>query len=208
VRPDARIIISLRKPVEQMISFHGARVAEGHEDLGFAEAIDAEQDRAMGRRLPEHAVLLPLYDYHAVASYAGQLARYLDAFPREQVLVLFHEELNAEAAWLDGVLTFLGLDRRSVPSPGVVNAQSVVRSRWLARASRSRRVVGLAKQVVPTSLHGRAARVAERVAQVNRRRSPAPPIEPALRNRLTADLAPDVERLGRMLGEDLVSRWG
>ena len=53
--PDARIIIMLRNPVEQMYSYHSVRLRNATEDLDFEAALAAEADRREGRRLPRLA---------------------------------------------------------------------------------------------------------------------------------------------------------
>ena len=51
--PDARIVVMLRNPVDQMHSQHSEMLYQGDEDIrDFAEALDAEGDRALGRRIP------------------------------------------------------------------------------------------------------------------------------------------------------------
>ena len=108
--PDAKIIILLREPVEQMYSFHAVRRRNATEDLDFGAALDAEADRREGRRLPKLARNLKMYQYRAVASYTDQVARYFERFGRDKVLVLIYEELRSDprAAYLQ-TLDFLGL---------------------------------------------------------------------------------------------------
>ena len=78
--PDARIIVMLRDPVEMIPSLHSQFVYNGHEDLPLSEALEAEEDRAAGRRIPPEANFPRGLLYRRVATYAPQLARYLDRF--------------------------------------------------------------------------------------------------------------------------------
>ena len=208
VRPDARIIVSLREPVAQMVSFHSVRVSEGHEDLPFAEALAAESDRLRGKRLPPHAVLVPAYAYRSVASYADQVERYLLSFPRDQLLVLFYEDLQRDrAAWLDRVRSFLGLERE-IRRERVDAPQFKPRSNGLSNLIRSPSVIRAAKRSVPQRVHPHARRAVEAIGRLNRRRAPTATVDADLRQRVRAELEPDVDRLGKMLDEDLVARWG
>ena len=117
VRPDAQIIICLREPVAQLISFHGIRVAEGGEDLSLAEALAAESDRLDGRRLPQNPSLVPAYSYRRLATFAPQVQRYLDLFPRQQILIRYQDELKDPHSWLASVLEFLGASTDAIQSP-------------------------------------------------------------------------------------------
>ncbi len=203
-RPDARIIISLREPVAQMVSFHAVRLAEGQEELPFADAIDAEAERREGRRLPANAVLVPAYAYRAVASYAAQVERFLDEFPRDRVLILMHDELRSDPdRWLARAAEFLGLSAERLGDPGVVNASWQSRWPWLTRATRSQTLIATAKRAVPQRLHRRARHGAESLGRINRRRIGSPTISSELRARLRAELAPDVHRLEDLIGTDL-----
>ena len=57
------------------------------------------------------------YTYLARGRYAEQLERWFAAFPREQLLVLFTEELSADtAATYRRVLDFLGVTARDLES--------------------------------------------------------------------------------------------
>ena len=91
--PSARLIYSLRHPIERMISAYWTLRSQGLE----RDPIDT----ALRRDLR----------YLAASMYALQLGRYLDRFPREQILVTLFEELETDPGRVvDRVLEFLGLD--------------------------------------------------------------------------------------------------
>jgi hypothetical protein len=46
-----------------------------------------------------------------------------------------------------------------------------------------------------------------RYSPVYRRNKPRAPLRPELRRQLEAEFAPDVERLGQLLGRDLLTLW-
>jgi hypothetical protein len=208
VRPDARIVISLREPVDQMISFHASRVMDGVEDLPFREAIAAEPLRERGERLPEHARIVPAYRYREVASYSAQVERYLDAFGRDNVLVLSFDDLASRSkAAVDRVLEFLGAEAAGPPIPDVINAQRQVRWPRLARALRSRVAIRAAKRIVPRPLHPLASGAVDRLARMNLRDAPAPPVDEDFRMRLREELSTDVRRLSSLVEMDFSERW-
>jgi hypothetical protein len=116
--PDARIIAVLRDPVARAYSHYQMEVAQGHEPLGFAEALDAEQERLAGElerieRDPSYpAFAFRNFSYQARGDYLEQLRRWYDAYPAERILVLRSEDLFADPGGVVAqTLEFLGLPR-------------------------------------------------------------------------------------------------
>jgi hypothetical protein len=115
--PEARIIVLLRDPVERAYSHYKERLRHGAEPCrSFEEAIGREAERLWGEE--ERIVADPTYQslahehhsYLAQGRYLDMLPRWLERFPREQVLIMASEDLYADPqAALDRVLAFLGL---------------------------------------------------------------------------------------------------
>lgn len=205
---DAKIIIMLRDPVEQMYSFHSVRRRNATEDLDFEAALAAEADRRQGRRLPRLARNLKMYQYRAVASYADQVARYLDAFGRDSVhVIIFEDFLRDPAASYRATLEFLGVDPKFEPDLAVVNAHAANVSPRLATFVSDPSVVETLKRFVPRRLHQPLGRLRAVLRGWNRRSARRSPIDLNLRNRLRGELAPDVAQLSELLGRDLSVIW-
>ncbi len=206
--PDAKIIIMLRDPVEQMYSFHSVRRRNATEDLDFEAALAAEADRGQGRRLPRLARNLKMYQYRAVASYTDQVARYLDAFGRDNVhVIIFDDFVRDPAASYRATLEFLGVDPNFKPDLAVVNAHAANISPRLATFVRDPSVVETLKRFVPRPLHEPIGRLRAALRGWNRKSARRAPVDLDLRNRLRGELAPDVARLGELLGRDLSMIW-
>jgi sulfotransferase family protein len=121
--PRARLIALLRNPVDRAFSHYQHEVALGREELSIEGALAREDERMQGeleRMLRDPSYFSYAwwnYTYAARGRYAEQLERWLDAFPREQLLVLFTEELAADTAGTyRRVLDFLGVDARGLDS--------------------------------------------------------------------------------------------
>ena len=121
--PGARLIALLRNPVDRAFSHYQHEVALGREPLSFEDAVDREDERMQSElermlRDPSYFSLAWWnYTYIARGRYAEQLERWFAAFPREQLLVLFTEELSADtAATYRRVLYFLGVTARDLES--------------------------------------------------------------------------------------------
>jgi hypothetical protein len=92
--PSVRLIAILRDPVERARSHHRMAYMEGLEKRTFDEAVDElllPDALAEARRRPEETT-----GYVAWGEYGRILSGYLDVFPREQLLVLFTDDLERE----------------------------------------------------------------------------------------------------------------
>lgn len=102
--PRARLIALLRNPVDRAYSHYHHSRRRGFETLPFAEAIAQEGARLAGqttRLLADERAVSNSHQnwsYQARGVYADQLARWLEHFPREQLLVLQSEQLYADPA--------------------------------------------------------------------------------------------------------------
>jgi hypothetical protein len=113
--PEARLIALVRNPIERALSHYNHELALGRERLTFEDALGAEEGRLEGEE--ERLRADPRYfssewwshTYKARGRYAEQLERWLEVWPREQLLILPSEELLDEPkrAHAD-VLEFLG----------------------------------------------------------------------------------------------------
>lgn len=205
--PEARMVVLVRDPVEQISSLHARRVAAGVEDLGLEEALEAEADRRQGRRWPRRPVFMPQAQYREGARFGRHVQRYVSRFGRERVWVGLLDDIGARPVpTYRRVLDHLSLERRDPPALGRVNANEVVGIRR-AHAILHHPDLELAVARMPRYLRPtgewmlRAARVPVR------RSAPRSPVPPELRDRLRAELGPDVEALGAYLGRDLVALW-
>jgi hypothetical protein len=113
--PEARLVALVRNPVDRALSHYHHEVALGREPLSFEDALAAEEERLKGEE--ERLRSDPRYfsrawwshTYKARGRYAEQLERWLEIFPRGQLLILPSEELLAEPERAHAqVLEFLG----------------------------------------------------------------------------------------------------
>jgi hypothetical protein len=133
VAPKARVIVLAREPVERAYSHHKHWRRKG-EPRSFAET--CAEELALGRPPGSHLWEAERRDYRYLAPgrYARQLQTLCGIYPRDQVLVVFTDDLEHDAAGTFAtVCGFLGVD------PGVrpevlgsrENAAVVLRPLWL-----------------------------------------------------------------------------
>lgn len=213
--PGMRIVAMLREPVEMMHSLHSQLLFSGDEDIeDFATALDAEADRAAGRRLPStrhQGLYAPPADcvlYRQVVDYATQLRRYYEVFPRNQVHVVLFDELRRDTAGAyRRLLEFLEVDPGFTPDFEVRNPNKVARSprtQRLIQAARYGPVAGLLRGFPPLRDAGR--RAAARLQAWNTRVEGRTAFDPALRAALLEDSRAGVLDLQTLLDRDL-SAW-
>jgi hypothetical protein len=121
--PRARLIAVLRDPVDRAFSHYQHEVALGREPLTFEDALAAEEERMRGE--VDRMTRDPTYfseawwnhTYVGRGRYAEQLERWFSVFPRDQVLVLFSNELLQQPAdTYARVLEFLGVGPHELSS--------------------------------------------------------------------------------------------
>jgi hypothetical protein len=173
--PGARIVVLLRDPVERAWSHHGHMVRLGYETLGFADALEAEDDRIAAdlARVDDAAhdpKELLRFSYRSRGRYAEQLERWFEHYPRDRVLVLWSDDLfNEPVATYRRLLVFLGLRDKLPSSFPNVSARP-----------------GSAGSAGPAGSAGSAG--------------PAPTMDPLTRAQLTASYVDGDERLAELLG--------
>jgi hypothetical protein len=115
--PDAKLIVSLREPVERAYSQFQMRRRDQKEPVeSFIGAMAAEDPSLQldGRPLAQADVVDIGRTYLARGRYAEQLERWLQHFRREQIHIVAMEDLAADPQGiLDGVHQFLGLPPRN-----------------------------------------------------------------------------------------------
>ncbi|MGY1836601.1 sulfotransferase family protein [Blastococcus sp. SYSU DS0510] len=194
--PDARLVCLLRDPVDRALSAYGFMRTRGWEPCATFEDALADEPRRIAEGWHH------IWHYVGMSRYGEQLRRVLEIFPREQLLVLRHEDMTADPdAVLARVYAHLGVPpvpRTTTPDP---HRSGEPRSRFLGRVvSTHHPLKKLVSPLLPTSLrHGLRRRVVARnIVRIGYR--------PETRRALVADLAPDLDVLEQVTGLD-VAGW-
>ena len=203
----ARIIIMLRNPVDMMHALHGHMLLSADEDIvDFAAALDAEEDRRQGRRLPARGDFPTGILYRRVAGYPAQVRRFLEAFGRDKVLIIIFDDFKADTGeTYRRTLEFLGVDPEFQPSYETVNPSRRPRSRILNRLLvKPPRFLRTLHRASP--FRSVESKVVGAVRDANIEEGARPPMDPRLRKRLQAQLAPEVAELSGLLERPL-THW-
>ncbi len=158
--PGAKIIVMLRNPVDMIASLHAQYVKTGNENiLCFEDALEAEAERAKGKRIPAHFCYPNEYLlYRQVGKYAEQLHRYLSVFGRENVHVIIFDDFqqNSEKEF-GSVCRFLGVSLNSEIDFAKHNSARSPRSKmlhymFLQLKSVESKIVKILKPIIPLQL--------------------------------------------------------
>jgi hypothetical protein len=189
--PDARIVVSLRDPVERAWSNYLMAVRNGYERRSFEEALEREfADQ-------EPAVFVQPPPYFLRGIYAEPVRRYFDAFDGA-ALVLFFEEFVADVrGTMARIFEWLGLD----PSPAESLVEEPVFPYQVPRNVLARVVLRTpgSHRVGDAILRGRA----RAWAQLALLRFEKPELDPGTRGMLRERYAPHDDRLRALLGRPL-----
>jgi hypothetical protein len=190
--PGMRLLACLREPVDRAFSDYLDLRKNQQFDGPFAAALE-RYPRLLDR-----------------GRYATHLRRYLDVFPREQLLVQLFDDLKSDPqAYADQVFDFLGVPRLVLPP-------SELRSRMPAGVPRSGLAAGAAKsasQLVKRAglrrLRSRVKRSAlVRQALYRPYADDRPVLDADTATELHRVFAPEVAELDRLLGWPVSRRWG
>lgn len=210
--PGARLVAMLRNPVEMVYALHNERVSHGAEPIDdFELALAADEDRRAGRRLPPGSTPLGA-TYIDTGRYGEQLARWLKAFPREQLHVVVFEDFAADAAGsFRTLLEFLEVDPDYRPTEFAVhNPSHRLRGGLARKVLESRPARWGARRLLPRLLgQSAASRLTRsfRHSRLRRRQIARPPLSEEIGQQLKQDFASDVALVSDLLGRDLHALW-
>lgn len=189
--PDARIVISLRDPVDRAYANYWTHVGIGVEPRTFAGAVEAElaADDVDLAATPAPHVTRGFYD--------EQVARYLDVFGEATLVLLFDEFVADVRGTMGRVFRWLGLDAAPAETldPAPVFPYMRPNNTFVAALLG---VPGLRRAANALFRGTLRARIDRSVFS-----SEKPPLDPELRRRLREVYAPHDARLRELLGRPL-----
>lgn len=204
LRPDARILISLRDPVARAWSHYWHLLNSGRMVLSFEDALLSQRGTLLKR-----------------SQYAPALARWRDRFPPEQIhVVVFEAFVSDPQAHVTEICSFLGLDsplqldalpeqtrhrhRARVPArPRLQRAAN-----WLRRHQGERRALPGPTLPARTGRRGPTVKLLERLA--GRGKHPGkPPMNAETRRFLDALFSREADALAEQIGlsREALAQW-
>ncbi len=190
--PDARFVYLVGDPVRRFVSHYRQAVAQTGETQSLSQIVER-------RSVPEHPFL-------CAGRYTLQIERYLDVFPREQLLVVDQDELLHERrSALGKIFAFLDV------SPDYWDEEfELVRNRGCEHRRVSSGLYGRMRGSALRAAVGALPAPARESLVKSVRRAIAPPVEEvaldaSLRRRLEARYRPEAARLRTLTGQGFES---
>lgn len=206
VRPDAKLIVIVRNPVDMVPSWHGEQLFAGEEDIvDFEEAWRAEADRRRNRRVPLWCRSPEWVYYSEWGKLGSQLERLYGRADRSQVLVIVFDDLvrNTRKVYTD-VLSFLGLPDDGRTEFPVFNERKQVRSVFIQNClAVGEKVVNPLRRTLGRT---RGFGLRTRLLHWNAAPDKGRPLRKEFQAELRAYYADEVALLSRLIGRDL-SYW-
>ena len=192
--PTAKIIISLRNPVERAFSHYLMDFQRGSETLSFEKALEfdlAHREKGWGKSA----------QYTELGLYSNQVESFLREFGRERVLIVLFEDLVRDTrGTMRQIAGFLGIDPFAYPESAfaqVHNPFEVSRGRIARAILRMRPIRVWAKNWIPRKMR---TMVRNRLLFATR---PKPQLSPDTRRQLADRFEKDLRLLEQLLGRDL-----
>lgn len=186
--PHARILCSLRHPVERAYSDYLMYLRKR------GQRIDPDRDLNVSAEWTR-----PDSHWMALGRYHEQLTRYFDLFPRENIHIFLAEDLkNQTREVLSEIYRFLDVDDEFTPHLETPhNVGGVPSNMLLERLLTNHTLRSMLKPMVPR-------RIADRLRKLRTSNMDTPPpLPPQLKKDLTDHLETEIRKTGELIGIDL-----
>jgi hypothetical protein len=192
--PNAKILLVLRDPAERAFSQYLHQVAVGGLRLSFRQQVEA----CLQNRSRKFSLQYPLLEF---GLYHGQVSRFLEYFPRQNICVQLYDDYRANtAAMMANIFRFLGVEDTFTPDTSQRHLElSLPRLAGVSHALRELGVWQAIKRIMPAKLLPAARRLA-----FTPRRNLA--LDPEDRRLLVGYYAEDIRKLAMLTDRDL-SAW-
>ncbi len=197
--PDAKLVAILREPTARAFRHWLGYKTDGNETLTFEQAVEDEFP------LLDRDVSLHETHYLRPGFYFKHLQRYLDYFPRNQMLILLYDDLSASpSAIMSQILSFLKVDENAPIDMSLRhNPTGIPKNSTIERLTGKNSVSQALKRHLPRRIRAPLYAAAMRLRAENRRQ---PEMSLQLRRRLLEAYREDTEALAAFLDRDL-SAW-
>lgn len=210
-RPDVKVIVSVRDPVEMFISWHNQCLKSLNEEIGDPElAWRLQEARALGHRLPKLCHDPRTLAYRTICSVGAQLLKLAEHVPENQRLILVYDDIERQPReTYKRIIDFLGVADDQKLGFLRENEYSRHRSLLRARVARSVQTHPLLKRVrlrLKPFLNRHGVYLVERVFQSNLIAAPRAQLSEKFRQELRTEFSADVKIIESLVGRDL-SHW-
>jgi hypothetical protein len=192
--PKAKIVVSLRNPVERAYSHFQMHNATGYEPCDqFTKAIKAPKNPIWGGG----------NIYLEASQYFGQLKSYYDLFPSSQIHVMIYEDWTSDPEKaLKDLYAFLGVTPQGAINKSKAHNQGVKgKHKGLLNFVRKLRVNELVNTLLPRKA---SELIKERLFTED---TAVDPLPPEVYSELIKDFDADIKKTADLIGKPLIELW-
>lgn len=207
--PDARLIIILRNPLEMLPSLHQQLYYTLDEDIpDFKKAWNLQQQRKRGMHIPNKCREVSFLQYNAVVDYATQLERLFKYFHRQQIHIILFDHLRENPAKVyQDILDFLGLEDDSRTNFPKVNTRKTYKSKLISFIThRPPKILTVTAKILKNILNTERLNIINKIASINEKKISKIELNVEFKRNIIKYLKPSIQRLEKILDEDL-SSW-
>jgi len=199
-KPNAKIIIMLRNPVDRMYSRYSQRFWTGTETAKDFKT----------------AILFDKRGYFEHDNFSEKIKRYYDVFDKKQIKIIIFDDFKKDNVKVyREVLQFLGVYPNFTPNFNLVNANKTPRFRnfhiWLKFSPIAKAFI-LPKFILPkriSTVYWKIIRAVRFIyVHIFVVRQTRPPMDLELRKELMKKFKPEIGRLSELLNRDFITLWG
>jgi hypothetical protein len=202
--PSSKILISIRNPIDFMYSMHSENVYQGNEiEEDFEKALNLEEERKKGINVYPNSNPAEVVYYKSLASFSDQIKRYFDVFGRENVKVVWLEDVKKDAEEVyKCVLRFLNVDPDIEVTFNVVNENKEVKNKAVREFVRRPPNIlkSIIKLIIPFENIRRS--IQKGIFNLNSKKVKRKPLESDLVKRLEEEMKDEVEKLNKLVGKN------
>jgi len=208
-KPDAKIIVMLRNPVDVVYSYHSQLVFNQDEnEVDFEKAWRLQDARQRGEHLPPLAKNPQALQYRRIGKLGSQVEKLLSFFSSKQVkIILFDDFQKSTKCVYEEVLSFLEVPSDNRSNFPRINANKKYKNAWLARLTDKTPPVLLngingVKKAIGVQTFG----IVNAIRNMNYKEYQRYPLTPTFRSELVDEFHEEVIKLENILNRDL-SHW-
>jgi len=204
-----KIITMFRDPVKRAYSHYWMLAHRELEDLPFAEAINAEEERLKMYHDELNEVGSLRYGYFRGGQYASLLQPYFSHFPRENLHFILLDDLqNDFSDTMRRLANFINIGNNFVFNSTASNPAYIPRNQRLHRFLHhpSGPMYQVIRAVLKTTSRQFQYRLRRKIVDFNLKPSPNPPMDREVEVFLRAKYQNEIEQLEKMIGRNL-EQW-
>lgn len=211
--PQAKFIVMLRNPVDQLRSYHGRLLYLRQEtETDFETAWDLQEARSAGHNVPRSCFDARMLQYGEVGSLGRYTAQLFDVVGRDRCLPILYDDFSSDTAGAyRKALDFLGLPDCGRTSFNRKNQQRQFKSALIQNIYSGAVLGPVGRRLAKHPRHlAKFSRMTRRFRNVLMRSNAVetrlPPLDSRMAARLQAYFADDIRGLSELLQRDL-SHW-